>query len=67
MKIRLGLDLIYLTQKLCIPVQVFGLRLPFLVKNRSRINPTDHLVFPFSCFPVVWFQINFPGEDKVSD
>ena len=45
-------DLIYLTQKMCIPAQVFGLGLPFLVKTRFRINLTDHLVFPFSCFPV---------------
>ena len=56
---QVGPDLIYSTPNMCIPVQVLGLRLPFLVKTRPWINPIDHLIFLFSYFSIVWFRINF--------
>ena len=52
MKIRLGPESIYSTLKMCIPVQVSDIRLPFLVKTRSQINPFDHLFFLFFRFLV---------------
>jgi hypothetical protein len=42
---QVGLELIYPTLKMCIPIQVSGLESIFMVKIRSRIDPSNHLMF----------------------